>query len=130
MPIMEPNGVERFRRELKRLGVRVVGTHFSLKWKCAVGDLNLGYTMGSDQIWTDYVGNRLPELEVYCEAYKQRLASAWGGEVKEGPSGTRYVVKGDGSRFLLHDLDKQQLRDWIVAIEELQHAVREYVTGD
>ena len=120
--VMEPIGVECFRCELEKLGVRVEPTPFKLVWKCAGGDLNLGYVMGNGKVWTDAVGNRLPEFEECCESFKQRLAYAWGGEVKEG-SNTRWVVKGDGSPFLFHSLGNQELRAWIAAIKQLQQSV-------
>ena len=118
-----PNGVERFRCELEKLGVRVVGKRWRLKWKCPVKDLNLGYVMEDGEVWTNLAGHwTAPEVQECFESYKQSLAHAWGGEVKAGKQ-TRYVVKGDGSRFLFHSLSDQQLQEWIVAIKELQRAV-------
>ncbi|MXY51416.1 MAG: hypothetical protein F4Y86_02645 [Gammaproteobacteria bacterium] len=117
-----PKDVERFRRELKKIGVRIEGV-WCLKWKCAAGDLNLGYVMGDGEVWTNLARHRNdPDVEACFERYKQRLAHSWGGEVKAGEQ-TRYVVKDDSGRFFFHSLDNEQLQEWIAAIKELQRAV-------
>lgn len=117
-----PKDVGRFRRELEKIGVRIEGV-WCLKWKCAAGDLNLGYVMRDGEVWTNLARHRNdPEIEAGFERYKQRLARSWGGEVKAGKQ-TRYVVKDDNCRFFFHSLGNERLQEWTAAIKEFQRAV-------
>ena len=102
--------------------MRIEGV-WCLKWKCAAGELNLGYVVGDGEVWTNLARHRNDaEIESCFERYKRRLAHSWGGEVKAGEQ-TRYVVKDNHSRFFFHSLSNEQLQEWIAAIKEFQRAV-------